>query len=395
VVFDRRGGIESVLQGGPPGEAPLRHPIAALQVAGNSWAVEADGAVLVFENGSASEWLSPPLPAPPAAILSGRLLASRTVREFALAPVADDDPLLWTSDAAGGSTHGLGRSQPPRIALLGQLVNAGWVAAGPGADVTFAAALRPEIRRFGPDGKLRWVASWAPGDTLREPRLVADDGSLSPRFEVVQHAVAIGPDDLTYVLASSGESSGPDALLVFDAEGRWIRTARVGADDGIFVGPRGALYVAPSGAVLARVAPPARTPFPSFVLPALASSDTLTSEELRGKLVVVNFWASWCGPCRREMPLLDSLSRARSDVAVVGLNEDVDAGQARRFLVELGVGFPSGSGLGKLRARYHYRGLPYTVVLDRELQVVREIHGFGADLGPVHDALEQARADIP
>lgn len=73
----------------------------------------------------------------------------------------------------------------------------------------------------------------------------------------------------------------------------------------------------------------------------------------------------------------------------------MDPDQARAFLAALGMDFPSAEGGGRLRERYGYRGLPNTLVLDRELRVVRRLHGFGGDLAPIDEALAEARSARP
>jgi hypothetical protein len=89
------------------------------------------------------------------------------------------------------------------------------------------------------------------------------------------------------------------------------------------------------------------------------------------------------------MPLLEQLARAAdsAELAVIGLNEDAAPERGRAFLREVGVTFPSAEGRGRLKERYHYHGLPYTVVLDRDLRVIRTIHGFGGDIDAVRAAV--------
>lgn len=102
--------------------------------------------------------------------------------------------------------------------------------------------------------------------------------------------------------------------------------------------------------------------------------------------MVVNFWASWCVPCRTELPLLDEMAD-RSDpdrVAVIGLNDDAVPSMARAFLDGLGgVGFPMAEGGGRLREQYGYRGLPCTVVLDGQGRIIKAFYGFGSSIEPV------------
>jgi thiol-disulfide isomerase/thioredoxin len=396
VVFGPGGRIESVLQGAPPSGAPLVRPVAAFPVADDEvWVAEPDGSVLVFERGSAVRWQHPVQKGVPLAGDAKRVVSALSVREFALAPVTRGDPLLWVHDSTGRLLQGFGRAEVPDNALLGQLQNAGWAAIDADGGVYFASALRPEIRRFGPDGSLRWLSTWAPEVEPAPARLTAEGGALSPQFHVLQHGVAVGPDGRLYVLASPRADGVSDAVLVFDRDGRWIRLARVPPGEAVLAGPRGSLHAAAAAGVLLRSARSDRT-IPPFALPSLTAGDSIRSADLRGRAVVLNFWASWCGPCRRELPLLDSLARsADENVVVVGLNEDVDSERARAFLEDLSVAFPNARGGGKLKELFHYRGLPYTLVLDPEQRVVREIHGFGGDLRSIEEALSEVRLGAP
>lgn len=396
VVFGRDGAIRDVLQGGPPDGRPLAAPIAAVDAGGDEvWAVESDGAALRFTRGGPAGWLDAAPPAPPAASRDGRIAAVRTIREFELAPVRRDDPLIWILDQRGRVVREVGAVDVPDNAFLGQLANAGWVAFGPDGALYFAAALRPELRRYEPDGRLAWTATWTPDRAPPPPRLAARDGSAHPEFTALQHGVAVGPDGRVYVLASSAGDGGPDAVLAFDAEGNRVATVPVAGRDAVFVDRAGRLSVEPAGEVLLRTPAPARGAFPPFDLPVLGGDGRVRLADHRGRVVVVNFWASWCKPCRRELPLLDSLARALdpAEVAIIGLNEDVRAADGVAFLRELGISFPSAQGGGELRSRYGYRGLPYTVVLDRELRAVRTIYGFGGDVEPIRRAIAAASAD--
>ena len=80
---------------------------------------------------------------------------------------------------------------------------------------------------------------------------------------------------------------------------------------------------------------------PDFALKS-ASGENLRLSEYRGDVVMINFWATWCGPCRQEMPLLDDLySRYRRvGFSLLGVNIDDDSRRAMQMVEELGVSFP-------------------------------------------------------
>jgi thiol-disulfide isomerase/thioredoxin len=121
-----------------------------------------------------------------------------------------------------------------------------------------------------------------------------------------------------------------------------------------------------------------RRTFQSFALETF-DGDSLSLEGLRGKVTLISFWASWCAPCRAELPVLDSLSNAiqRDDFRVVGINEDVNEEAARAFAAMLRIDFPLLLGRGRMFQHYDYIGLPYSVLVDRDGRVVYETYGFG------------------
>ena len=103
-------------------------------------------------------------------------------------------------------------------------------------------------------------------------------------------------------------------------------------------------------------------PAPEFDL-QLFSGGSFRLSEQRGRLVIVNFWASWCPPCRQEAPALERAWNRYRDRGVVMVGVDIwDADQdARRFLRELGITYPNGPDPGgKIVVDYGLTGIPET-----------------------------------
>jgi thiol-disulfide isomerase/thioredoxin len=122
---------------------------------------------------------------------------------------------------------------------------------------------------------------------------------------------------------------------------------------------------------------PASFPAPDFTLPTL-SGVPIRLAELRGKVVLLNFWATWCVPCRTEMPALEALYQRYKDhgLDVLAVNLDLlsTAGVAA-FLQEVGVTFRVGLDPAWSTAQaYRVFGLPTTYLIDRTGHVVvREV----------------------
>lgn len=134
------------------------------------------------------------------------------------------------------------------------------------------------------------------------------------------------------------------------------------------------------------------SPAPDFALKS-STGENLRLSEYRGDVVMINFWATWCGPCRQEMPLLDELyvRYERVGFSLLGVNIDDDSRRAMDMITELGVNFPvlfdSRKEVSKL---YQVDAMPVTVIVDREGNV-RHVHN-GYKPGYEQQYLDEIRA---
>ena len=114
---------------------------------------------------------------------------------------------------------------------------------------------------------------------------------------------------------------------------------------------------------------------PDFTLKSRSGENIKLSEQ-RGDVVMINFWASWCAPCRQEMPLLEELHDRYADLGftLLGVNVEEDSNAALDLLKEIPVTFPvlfdSRNDVSK---RYNVVAMPTTVILDRDGNV-RYVH---------------------
>lgn len=117
---------------------------------------------------------------------------------------------------------------------------------------------------------------------------------------------------------------------------------------------------------------------PDFTLKS-NSGKNIRLSDLRGQVVMINFWASWCGPCRQEMPILDQLYKRYSKLGftLIGVNVEQDSGKANAYLKDIPVSFPilydTANQTSKL---YNINAMPTTVMVDRNGNMRFIHHGY-------------------
>jgi thiol-disulfide isomerase/thioredoxin len=124
---------------------------------------------------------------------------------------------------------------------------------------------------------------------------------------------------------------------------------------------------------LTRVAPDERTELPTVSGPALGSTKTISTQDYRGKVVVINVWGSWCPPCRKEAPDLQAASLATKDIAqFVGItSKDYDPAPAEAFVRSFKITYPSiydpsGKVLLAFAGDLPPSAIPSTLIIDRQ-----------------------------
>jgi cytochrome c biogenesis protein CcmG/thiol:disulfide interchange protein DsbE len=135
---------------------------------------------------------------------------------------------------------------------------------------------------------------------------------------------------------------------------------------------------------------------PAFALPR-ADGSTLALDSLRGRVVLVDFWASWCAPCRKSFPALDALGKRyeAQGLSIVGVNVDTERAEADRFLAAVPVGFAIVFDAdGKTPEAFGVKAMPSSYVIGRDGKVRLANLGFHAqDEAKLEAAVKAALAE--
>jgi thiol-disulfide isomerase/thioredoxin len=125
------------------------------------------------------------------------------------------------------------------------------------------------------------------------------------------------------------------------------------------------------------------SPAPAFSLPARGGS-TIDLAQFKGQVVMINFWASWCVPCRKEMPLLDTIYKKYKPLGftLISVNVEPDQKDAEGFLKQTPVSFPVlFDAKSQVSGLYNVQVMPTSVFIDRKgnVRLVHQSYQTGAE----------------
>ncbi len=312
---------------------------------------------------------------------AGNVWAVRSPIQFSMRWERSGAPAI-VKIAADGTTDGsLGSVVVPADFMLSQLASSGYVAFTEDV-VYYGPFVRDQVIAMNYQGDTLWIAERGLEQEAEEPRFLVEDGVPLVDYSPVNKGLAIGPDGKLYALSVPGFTVSKSRLDVYEpTTGQLLRSAIIDNSlPTLSVDAEGRVYLIDEFRLMTGVPPRERIAFADFELEML-NGEHLENRDLHGQVTLINFWASWCEPCRVEMPALDSLRASITDpeFQFMTFNEDVNVDDARGFLDEYGFEFPVALGRGRLKNTYHYMGLPFTVLVDREGKVVQRWIGFAGE----------------
>ena len=132
---------------------------------------------------------------------------------------------------------------------------------------------------------------------------------------------------------------------------------------------------------------------PDFTAPALDGAKPISLGAYRGKVVYLDFWASWCPPCLVSLPQLEELRKQfpSDQFQILAVNVDQDPAKARKFLARTQVGYPSATDpKGRLPESFGIETMPTSFLIDRR-GVIRHVHhGFRkGDVAPLRERIQK------
>jgi cytochrome c biogenesis protein CcmG/thiol:disulfide interchange protein DsbE len=136
---------------------------------------------------------------------------------------------------------------------------------------------------------------------------------------------------------------------------------------------------------------------PDFELQDL-DGKTVTLSSLKGHPVLLDFWATWCGPCRMSIPLVQKFYQAHKQdgLMVLGLNTDEDRSGVYSFVKHFGMTYPVlYAGNGPVAESYGVEGIPTFIFIDKAGRITRRFEGFGLSMADAWEAELQRQLNSP
>lgn len=351
-------------------------PVAAVAAApdGSIWIVDGHGELLHYSGaGQLLRRITPTLPVATVSVdtRTGAVWLVRSSERFTYRLPGEASPLFERLARGDSIFRPVGRAQIPAHGILADLQNAGHLVAR-NDTIWFAPFIRDEVIALTAQGDTLWRTVRHLPHSTTEPRFETVDGRAVVNYHPVNLGVSLAPNGRLLVLSTPEGMSNSGRLDELDpASGRLLATTALPtAFPSLAADRTGRIYSVDPQTLLVPGGG-RRTPLPAIDLP-MADGSRLRSADLRDTPTVLNVWASWCGPCRHELPALDTLRRdlAPSGVKVIGMNDDLDSVTARLFLEKVAPEFPTALGLGRLKQQYGYLGLPWTLLVGSDGQVV-------------------------
>lgn len=369
VAFDGRLTPVRVLSDG------LNQPVAVSPTCGHRLIVSeyTGAAVLITPARTGYGEMSSPFPAALFASAGCTVMQARSPYLIQSSPPDSSPGLVFENDRLPEPGVFLGALHPAPIPALRDALNAGALAVDSSGAFYFAPAARDEIVKYSHGGMKLWTATRG---------LYKMESDVAPVRAGL--ALNLGPDGRLYALGADDSTATKLRVDVLDtATGAILATRHLGPrETAVALDARDSLRTFDADSLLAtseRTAPGSRLPFsPPFSLPDLRG-DTIRLAQYAGKVTLVDFWATWCDPCRKEFPYMAELygKFSRKDFAIAAISDDIDAEAMRAFVAKVHPPFPVLAGGGRMKAAYDYRGLPYSVLLDRHGRIVKRMWGFG------------------
>ena len=341
---------------------------------GSTWIVDGRGRLSQYaRDGAIARSFTPGLPVVTVSVdqRTSSVWLVRSSSRFTYRLPGESSPLFERLAAGDTGLRPVGRAQIPAHSILADLQNSGHLVAR-GDTIWFAPFIRDEVLAMTAAGDTLWRVVRGLPQTTVEPRFELVAGRAVVDYHPVNLGLVLGTDGKLLVLSTPMGMAESGRLDEIDpSTGRVLATATLpNALPTLAEDAAGRIYsvdpahlLIPGGGV--------RSPLAAFDL-AMSGGGRLRSDGLRGRPALLNFWASWCGPCRHELPALDSLRRelVADSVPVIGMNDDRDSVAAVRFLASVAPAFPTTFGLGRLQEQFGYVGLPWTLLIDATGQVV-------------------------